>query len=79
MKADEMGVECSTHEVKNIFSISVGKPEGKRPLARPRRRWEDIRIDFKEIVREAMGCIHLAQDTDQSHVVMNTVIKLKFP
>jgi hypothetical protein len=44
-----MGRECSTNgEKRNAYSISVGKPEGKRPLERPRRRWVDnIKMDLK--------------------------------
>jgi hypothetical protein len=45
--------------------ILVGKPEGKRPLERPRRRWVDnIKMDLKEIGREGTDCIELAQDRD---------------
>jgi hypothetical protein len=44
----------------NAYKILVGKPEGKRPLGRPRRRWEDnIRMDFSEIGWEGMDCMHL--------------------
>jgi hypothetical protein len=44
----------------------VGKPEGKRPLGRPRRRWEDnIKTDLREIGWGGMGWIHLAHDRDQ--------------
>jgi hypothetical protein len=48
VKEDEMGRACSTNgEKRNAYRILVGKPEGKRPLERPRRRWEDnIRIDI---------------------------------
>jgi hypothetical protein len=43
----------------------VGKPEGKRPLGRPRRRWEDgIRMDLREIVLGGVGWIRLSQDRD---------------
>jgi hypothetical protein len=45
-----MGRASSTHGVqRNAFSILVGKPEGKRPLERLRRRWQDIRMDHREI------------------------------
>jgi hypothetical protein len=46
-----MGRACSTNgENRNAYRILVGKPEGKRPLGRPRRRWEDsIKIDLREI------------------------------
>jgi hypothetical protein len=50
-KQVEMGGECSTNgEKRNAYRILVGKPEGKRPLGRPRRRWVDnIKINFREI------------------------------
>jgi hypothetical protein len=58
----------------------VGKPEGKRPLGRPRRRWEDnIRMDLREIGRGGMDWIDLAQDGDQWKVLMNTVMNLWVP
>jgi hypothetical protein len=47
------------------FCILVGKPEGKRPLGRPRRRWVDnIKMDLREIVWDGMDWIDLAQDRD---------------
>jgi hypothetical protein len=58
----------------------VGNPEGKRPLGRPRRRWEDsIKIDFREIVWDGMDWIDLAQDRDQWRAVVNTVMNLRVP
>jgi hypothetical protein len=56
----------------------VGKPEGKRLLGRPRRRWEDgIRMDFREIGRWGVEWIHLAQDRDRWRAVVNAVINLR--
>jgi hypothetical protein len=53
-------------EMRNAYIILVGKSEGKRPLGRPRRRWEDnIRMCLREIGCEGVGWIHLAQDEDQ--------------
>jgi hypothetical protein len=50
----------------NAYKILVEKCEGKRPLGRPRRRWEDnIRMDLREIVWEGMDWLYLAQDRDQ--------------
>jgi hypothetical protein len=47
------------------FKISVWKPEGMRPLGRPKRRWEaNIRLDLREIGWEVLNWIHLAEDTD---------------
>jgi len=50
-------------EMRNAYRILVGKPERKRPLRRPRCRWEDnIRIDVREIEWEIVNWIHLTQD-----------------
>jgi hypothetical protein len=60
--------------------ILVGKPEGKRPLGRPRRRWVDnIKIDVREIVWDGMDWIDLAQDRDQWRALVNTVMNLRVP
>jgi hypothetical protein len=61
-----MGRECSTNGgEEECIRIFVGKPEGKRPLRRPRRRWVDIiKTDFREIGWDGVGCIDLAQDMD---------------
>jgi hypothetical protein len=56
----------------------VGKPEGKRPLERPRRRWEDaIKMDLKKIGLGGVEWIHLAQDRDQWRAVVNAVMNLR--
>jgi len=58
----------------------VGEPEGKRPLGRSRRRWEDnIRMDLREIEREAVDWMHLAQDTDHQRALVNAVMDLLVP
>jgi hypothetical protein len=58
----------------------VGKPEGKRPLGRPRRRWVDnIKMDLRETGWNGMDWIKLAQDRDQWRALVNTVIKLRVP
>jgi hypothetical protein len=49
----------------NAYNILVVKPEGKRPLGRHRRRWEDTRMDLMEIGWKGVNWIHLAQDRDQ--------------
>jgi hypothetical protein len=71
---------CSTNEEKrNAYRILVGKPERKRPLGRPRRRWEDnIRMDLGEIGWGGMDWICLAQDRDQCRALVNTVMNLGF-
>jgi hypothetical protein len=76
----EMGRACSTHKKTNAYRILVGKPERKRPLGRPRRRWEDnIRMDLREIGWGGMDWTDLAQDRDQWRTLMNMVINLRVP
>jgi hypothetical protein len=67
-------------ETKNAYRILVGKPEGKRPLGRPRRRWVDnIKIDLRGIGGDGMDWIDLAQDRDQRRALVNTVMNLRVP
>jgi hypothetical protein len=62
----------------NVYNILVGKPEGKRPLGWPRRRWEsNIKKDLKEIRWEGVVWIHLAQDREQWRAFVNTVLNLR--
>jgi hypothetical protein len=52
-------------EDRNVYRVLIGMPEGKRPLGRPRRRWEDgIRMDLREIGWGSVDWIQFAQDTD---------------
>jgi hypothetical protein len=63
-------------DMVNAYSIFVGKPEGKRTLGRPRRRWEgSIRMDLREIWWEGVDWMHLAQDRDQCQTLANMVMK----
>jgi hypothetical protein len=65
-------------EKTNGYGILVGKPEGKRPLGRPGRRWEDnIRMDLREIGRGGMDWIGLAKDRDQRKALVNKVMNLR--
>jgi hypothetical protein len=64
-------------ENRNAYRILVGKPKGRRPLGRPRRRWKDnIIIDLREIGCGGMDWIDLAQDRDQWRSLVNTVMNL---
>jgi hypothetical protein len=67
-------------EKRNAYRILVGNPKGKRPLRRPRSRWENnIRMDFREIGWGGMDLISLAQDRDQWRALVNTVMNLRVP
>jgi hypothetical protein len=61
-------------------NILVGRPEGRRPLGRPRRRWEDnINMDLREIGFGDVDWIHWAQDRDRWRALVNTVMNLRIP
>jgi hypothetical protein len=63
---------------RNVYRVSIGTPEGKRPLERPRRRWEDgIRMDLREVGGGGVEWIHLAQDRDFWRAVVNAVMNLR--
>jgi hypothetical protein len=67
-------------ETRNAYRILVGKPEGKRPLGRPRRRWLDnIKMDLGEIGCDGRDWIELAHDRDQCRTLVNTVMNLRVP
>jgi hypothetical protein len=69
------GHEERMGEMRSVYSILVGKPEGNRPFERSRHRWEgNIRMDLREIVWESVDWIHLARDRDQWRAVVNTVM-----
>jgi hypothetical protein len=74
-----MGRACSTNRDKrNAYRILVGKPEGKRPLERPRRRWKDnIRIYLREIGWGGMDWIDLVQDRNQWRALVKTTMNLR--
>jgi hypothetical protein len=62
-----------------VYRVLVGKTEGKRPLVRPRRRWEDgIKMDLREIGWGSVEWIHLARDRDHWRAVVNAVMNLRF-
>jgi hypothetical protein len=67
-------------ETRNVYRILVGKPEEKRPLGRPRRRFvDDIKMDLGEIGWDGMDWIELAQDRHQWKVLVDTVMNFRVP
>jgi hypothetical protein len=62
-------------EERKVYKVLVGKPEGRRPLGRPRRRWEDeVRTDLREIGLGGVNWIRLAQDRDRWRAVVSAVM-----
>jgi hypothetical protein len=67
-------------EGRGLYRVLVGKPEGKRPRGRPRRRWEDnIKMGLQEVECRSVDWIKLAQDRDRWRVIVNAVMKLLVP
>jgi hypothetical protein len=67
-------------EGRRVYRVLVGKPEGERPLGRPRRRWEDnIKIDLRVTGIDRANWIRLAQDRFQWRAFVNTVMNLRVP
>jgi hypothetical protein len=67
-------------ERRGVHRVLVGKPEGKKPLGRPRRRWEDnIKMDLQEVGCERINWIELAQRRDRWRKVVNAVMNLRAP
>jgi len=63
-----------------VYRVLVGKPEGMRPLGRPRRRWEDnIKMDLQEVGCGGMDWIELAQDRDRWWALANAVMNHRVP
>jgi hypothetical protein len=70
----------SLREKRNVYRLLVAKPEGKRPLGRPRRRWIDnIKIDLLEIGVSVVDWIGLAQDRYRRRALVNSVMNLRVP
>jgi hypothetical protein len=62
-------------ERRGVYRVLVGKPERKRPLGRPRRRWENnIKIDLQEVLYGGIDWIELAQDWDRWRALVNVVV-----
>ena len=74
-----MGHIVRVKEGRGVYRVLVGKPGGKRPLVRPRRRWEDTKMDLQEVGCEGMDWIELAQDRDRWRALVNAVMNLRVP
>jgi len=67
-------------EGRGVYMVLVGKPEGKRPLGRPMRKWEDnITMDLQEVGCEGMDWIDVVQDRDRWRALVNAVMNLRVP
>jgi hypothetical protein len=66
-------------EKRNARRILVGKTKEKRPLGRPRHRWEDIKMDLREVGWGGTDWIDLAQNMDQWRTLVNTIINVRVP
>jgi len=67
-------------EERGLYRVLLGKPEGRRPLGRPRRRWVDnIRVDLQEVGYGYMNWIGLAQDRDSWRTLVSAVMNLRVP
>jgi hypothetical protein len=67
-------------ERRDAYKILVGRPEGRRPLGRPRHRWENnIKMDLQEVGWDCMDWIDMAQDRDRWWALVNAVMNLRVP
>ena len=79
-RACKAGHVTRMEEGRSAFKISTDKHTGKRPLTRPRRRWEDnIRMDLKEIGINERNWVDSAQDRDYWRALMDAALKLRVP
>jgi hypothetical protein len=67
-------------ERRGVYRALMGQPEGRRPLERPRLRWEDnIKMDFREVGWEGIDWINLAQDRHRCRALVNKVMNFRVP
>jgi hypothetical protein len=67
-------------EGRGVYRVLVGKPKGKRPLGRPRRRWEDnIKMDLQEVECGGTDWIGVVQDRDKWRALVNALMFLRVP
>ena len=76
-----MGGACGAYGAgERVYRVLVGKPEGKRPLGRPRRRWEDdVKMDLQEVGGGFGDWMDLTQDRDRWRTLVSTVMNLRVP
>jgi len=74
------GHVARTGEERRVYRVLLGKPEGRRPLGRPRRRWVDtIKVDLQKVGCGYMDWIGLAQDRDRWRTLVSAVMNLRVP
>jgi hypothetical protein len=79
-KTEMEGHATRTGEGRGVYRVLMGKPEGKKPLGRPRRRWEDnIKMDHQEFGCGGMDWIALAQNRESWQTLVNAVMNLRVP
>ena len=75
-----MGGACGAYKMKEKFEQGcVGNLDGKRPLGRPRCRWEDIKVDLKELCWEGVDWMDVAQDRDKWRAIVKSAINFRVP
>ena len=75
-----VGRVAGVGERSGVYRVLVGTPEGKKPLGRPRRRWEDnIKMDLQEVGGGCEDWMELAQDRDRWRALVSRVMKLRVP